>query len=67
MAEAVIPAVRGIHDPALFVSPKKLRAECARHGVPLEVRGVRPGEEVVTTGSFALKSELLKDRIGGEE
>lgn len=26
---------------------------------------VRPGEEVVTAGSFALKSELLKDRIGG--
>ena len=42
MAEAIIPAVRGIHDPALFVSPKKLRAECARHGVPLDVRGVRP-------------------------
>jgi cobalt-zinc-cadmium efflux system membrane fusion protein len=32
-----------------------------------EVTGVRPGERVVTTGAFALKSELLKDRIGAEE
>lgn len=42
LAEAVVPAVRGIHDPALFVDPRDLRAECARHGVPLDVRGVRP-------------------------
>lgn len=32
----------GIHDPALFVSPVRLSAECARHGVRLRVRGVRP-------------------------
>ncbi|GAA2604877.1 bifunctional 3-demethylubiquinone 3-O-methyltransferase/2-octaprenyl-6-hydroxy phenol methylase [Dactylosporangium fulvum] len=42
LAEAVIPAVRGIHDPKLFVDPRRLQAECARHGVPLDVRGVRP-------------------------
>jgi 2-polyprenyl-6-hydroxyphenyl methylase/3-demethylubiquinone-9 3-methyltransferase len=42
LAEAVLPVVRGIHDPALFVDPRRLRSECARHGVPLEVRGVRP-------------------------
>jgi 2-polyprenyl-6-hydroxyphenyl methylase/3-demethylubiquinone-9 3-methyltransferase len=33
---------RGIHDPALFVDPRLLAIECARHGVRLEVRGVRP-------------------------
>jgi cobalt-zinc-cadmium efflux system membrane fusion protein len=39
-----------------------------RDGDLVEVTGVRRGEEVVTAGSFALKSELLKDRIpGGDE
>ncbi|CAM3222151.1 methyltransferase domain-containing protein [Stackebrandtia soli] len=32
----------GIHDPALFVPPKGLVAECARHGVALRTWGVRP-------------------------
>jgi cobalt-zinc-cadmium efflux system membrane fusion protein len=36
-----------------------------RQGSLVEVSGVRPGEQVVTTGSFALKSELQKDRIAG--
>jgi membrane fusion protein, heavy metal efflux system len=38
-----------------------------REGDFVEVGGVNPGEEVVTTGSFTLKSELLKDRIAGDE
>jgi 2-polyprenyl-6-hydroxyphenyl methylase/3-demethylubiquinone-9 3-methyltransferase len=42
VAEAVVPAVRGLHDPALFVDPGRLTAECAKHGVALTVRGVRP-------------------------
>lgn len=29
--------------------------------------GVRPGEQVVTTGSFILKAELLKARLGGAD
>jgi 2-polyprenyl-6-hydroxyphenyl methylase/3-demethylubiquinone-9 3-methyltransferase len=38
-----LPGVpRGIHDPALFVCPAVLTAECARHGVRLKVRGLRP-------------------------
>jgi 2-polyprenyl-6-hydroxyphenyl methylase / 3-demethylubiquinone-9 3-methyltransferase len=32
----------GIHDPALFVSPSRLAALCAEHGVRLRMRGVRP-------------------------
>jgi 2-polyprenyl-6-hydroxyphenyl methylase/3-demethylubiquinone-9 3-methyltransferase len=32
----------GIHDPALFVCPVALTTECARHGVRLKVRGLRP-------------------------
>lgn len=32
----------GIHDPALFVPPQGLLSECARHGVTLELWGVRP-------------------------
>jgi 2-polyprenyl-6-hydroxyphenyl methylase/3-demethylubiquinone-9 3-methyltransferase len=33
---------RGIHDPRLFVSPRVLIDECARGGVDLRVRGLRP-------------------------
>jgi 2-polyprenyl-6-hydroxyphenyl methylase / 3-demethylubiquinone-9 3-methyltransferase len=33
---------RGIHDPALLVDARALLAECARHGVSLRLRGVRP-------------------------
>jgi 2-polyprenyl-6-hydroxyphenyl methylase/3-demethylubiquinone-9 3-methyltransferase len=32
----------GLHDPALFVDRQALTAECARHGVRLRLRGVRP-------------------------
>lgn len=35
-------APRGIHDPALLVNRAALRAECARHGVRLALRGIRP-------------------------
>ncbi|HXV93658.1 MAG TPA: methyltransferase domain-containing protein [Pseudonocardia sp.] len=33
---------RGIHDPALFVDRAALVRECARHGVRLRLRGIRP-------------------------
>ncbi|MDG4768425.1 methyltransferase domain-containing protein [Solwaraspora sp. WMMD406] len=42
LGERLPVAPRGIHDPALFVRPRRLIAECARHGVRLRVRGVRP-------------------------
>jgi 2-polyprenyl-6-hydroxyphenyl methylase / 3-demethylubiquinone-9 3-methyltransferase len=32
----------GIHDPALFVDRRELVDECARHGVRLTLRGLRP-------------------------
>jgi 2-polyprenyl-6-hydroxyphenyl methylase / 3-demethylubiquinone-9 3-methyltransferase len=35
-------APAGIHDPALFVNRHRLVAECARHGVALRLRGIRP-------------------------
>lgn len=35
-------ATRGVHDPALLVDRGRLVAECAKHGVPLELRGIRP-------------------------
>jgi 2-polyprenyl-6-hydroxyphenyl methylase/3-demethylubiquinone-9 3-methyltransferase len=33
---------KGIHDPALFVSPALVINESAKHGVNLRVRGIRP-------------------------
>lgn len=35
-----VPA--GIHDPALFVDPKRLQRICAANGIDLKVRGLRP-------------------------
>jgi 2-polyprenyl-6-hydroxyphenyl methylase/3-demethylubiquinone-9 3-methyltransferase len=32
----------GIHDPDLFVDPRRLTAICASHGIELRVRGLRP-------------------------
>lgn len=42
VGERILPSIRGMHDPALFVSPRTLSEECAQHGVVLQVRGVRP-------------------------
>ncbi len=43
IAEAVAgPAVRGIHDPNLFVPPDVVVNECRRHGITMAVRGLRP-------------------------
>lgn len=32
----------GLHDPKLFVRRETLKAECARHGVALQLSGLRP-------------------------
>jgi 2-polyprenyl-6-hydroxyphenyl methylase/3-demethylubiquinone-9 3-methyltransferase len=42
VGERLCREVKGMHDPALFVGPARLTAECARHGVRLRVRGLRP-------------------------
>jgi 2-polyprenyl-6-hydroxyphenyl methylase/3-demethylubiquinone-9 3-methyltransferase len=42
LGERVRAAPRGIHDPALFVDRAELVTECARHGVRLRLRGLRP-------------------------
>ena len=40
--ERIGVAPAGLHDPALFVNPKRLVAEFARHGLTLHIRGIRP-------------------------
>ena len=42
VGERLRSVLKGIHDPELFVDPAVLTAECARHGVRLRVRGLRP-------------------------
>ncbi len=42
VAERIDPTIAGLHDPDLFVDPRILVNECARHGVRLAVRGLRP-------------------------
>jgi 2-polyprenyl-6-hydroxyphenyl methylase/3-demethylubiquinone-9 3-methyltransferase len=42
VAERVPGVPRGIHDPALFVNRERLVRLCARAGVPLSLRGIRP-------------------------
>jgi 2-polyprenyl-6-hydroxyphenyl methylase/3-demethylubiquinone-9 3-methyltransferase len=42
LGERLNSVPKGIHDPELFVDPAVLTAECARHGVRLKVRGLRP-------------------------
>ena len=49
-----------LHDPALFVRPRRLIAEFARHGVRVEVRGARP----TMTGLFRWRV-LRRERTGG--
>lgn len=51
-------APRGVHDPALFVPPDRLRAECARHGVDLRVRGIRPAAGPLLRWLFTRRGEV---------
>ncbi|BEL11015.1 bifunctional 3-demethylubiquinone 3-O-methyltransferase/2-octaprenyl-6-hydroxy phenol methylase [Actinoplanes sichuanensis] len=73
----------GLHDPALFVPPRRLVAEFARHGVRLRIRGVRPtltglfrwlvlrraayGRRIVPVPSTAVLYQGVGTRIRGIE
>jgi cobalt-zinc-cadmium efflux system membrane fusion protein len=47
--------------------PRKVKLGVRQDGYTQVLEGVRPGEEVVTTGSHVLRSEMLKDRIQGDD
>jgi 2-polyprenyl-6-hydroxyphenyl methylase / 3-demethylubiquinone-9 3-methyltransferase len=34
--------LRGMHDPNLFVPPRVVMDECAKHGIDMRIRGLRP-------------------------
>ena len=47
--------------------PKEVTLGAKQDGYTQVLEGVQPGDEVVTTGSHVLRSEMLKERIGGED
>jgi cobalt-zinc-cadmium efflux system membrane fusion protein len=47
--------------------PREVKLGVRQDGYTQVLEGVQPGDEVVTTGSHVLRSEMLKDRIGGED
>jgi membrane fusion protein, heavy metal efflux system len=64
-----LPVV-GASSVSLLASPGgagPLLAASALFSDSAALEGVRPGDEVVTTGSHVLRSEMLKERIGGED
>lgn len=54
----------GIHDPALFVPPQALLSECARHGVTLELWGLRPAAVAMARWLLRRRGEvpMIKSR-----
>jgi 2-polyprenyl-6-hydroxyphenyl methylase/3-demethylubiquinone-9 3-methyltransferase len=52
----VVPA--GIHDPDLFVDPRRLQRICADHGIALKVRGLRPSIADALAWQAHLRSEV---------
>lgn len=61
LAERLRGVPRGIHDPALFVDARALVAECARHGVGLRIRGVRP----TVWGTVGWLARRARGDVGG--
>ncbi|HVF05094.1 MAG TPA: methyltransferase domain-containing protein [Frankiaceae bacterium] len=52
----VVPS--GIHDPALFVDPRRLQRLCATNGIDLKVRGLRPSIPDALAWQAHLKDEV---------
>ena len=51
-----VPA--GIHDPDLFVSPRRLQEICGRNGIALKVRGLRPSISDAVAWQVHAKDEV---------
>ncbi|MEO3925389.1 methyltransferase domain-containing protein [Micromonosporaceae bacterium B7E4] len=69
VAELFPGVPRGIHDPRLFVDARELVRECARHGIALRIRGIRPA--VWGTARWLLRRAVRRvgpagglDRVG---
>jgi cobalt-zinc-cadmium efflux system membrane fusion protein len=65
-----VRALQAVGAAGLLASPGGHGALLAASALPSQrgvLAGVAPGEAVVTVGSHALKSEMVKERIGGEE
>ena len=58
LAERVPGVPRGIHDPALFVNRRRLVGLCARHGVALRLRGIRPAALSLVRWLFRRRGEV---------
>jgi len=58
LAERVPRVPRGLHDPALFVNRRRLVALCARHGVALRLRGIRPAPLPLVRWLFSRRREV---------
>jgi len=58
VAERVPKVPRGLHDPALFVNRRRLVSLCARHGVALRLRGIRPAAVPLIHWLFSRRREV---------
>ncbi|MGP3966346.1 class I SAM-dependent methyltransferase [Streptomyces sp. 6N223] len=57
-------APRGVHDPALLVDRTELATECARHGVRLALRGIRPALTDLPRWAAGRRAEVRMVPVG---
>lgn len=58
LAERLPVVPSGIHDPDLFVDPRRLQAICRANGIDLKVRGLRPAIGDALAWQARLKDEV---------